>query len=207
MGGGESGRRTTPVPREAAAADADKRFCTARSRFAFRRATFRYINFFIFPTPEHRCPCRRSTRRSVRPLCAHRPRSESPQPSASHNTEPAPAPTICVCGCDHRRTDMDSGLTRFVVLIVLFFLLTGDLAGMVKNAFEDAGYGKQSQRHRRPAAADDRGASARKDAAPTATAANPAAAADPDLEAFGKLGEATYTRPRFGRDRLLASCT
>lgn len=36
---------------------------------------------------------------------------------------------------------MDSGLARFVVLVVLFFLLTGDLAGMVKHVFEEVGHG------------------------------------------------------------------
>ncbi|XP_025413016.1 uncharacterized protein LOC112685374 [Sipha flava] len=78
---------------------------------------------------------------------------------------------------------MDSGLTRFVVLVVLFFLLTGDLAGMVRHVFEEAGYGKQSQRHQRSAAAGDRDATATTEAA--AATANPAAA-DPDLEAFAK---------------------
>lgn len=76
---------------------------------------------------------------------------------------------------------MDSGLTRFVVLIVLFFLLTGDLAGMVKHVFEEAGYGKQPQRS---AAGNAR---SKTEAAAAETTANPAAAADPDLEAFGKL--------------------
>ncbi|XP_015379505.1 PREDICTED: uncharacterized protein LOC107173467 [Diuraphis noxia] len=46
---------------------------------------------------------------------------------------------------------MDSGLARFAVLIVLFFLLTGDLAGMVKHMFEEAGYGgKQHNSHYHP---------------------------------------------------------
>lgn len=36
---------------------------------------------------------------------------------------------------------MDSGLARFVVLVALFFLLTGDLAGMVKHVFEETVHG------------------------------------------------------------------
>ncbi|XP_050435996.1 uncharacterized protein LOC126842849 [Adelges cooleyi] len=37
---------------------------------------------------------------------------------------------------------MDSGLARFALLIVLFFLLTGDLAGILKHLFDESGYGK-----------------------------------------------------------------
>jgi len=38
---------------------------------------------------------------------------------------------------------MDAGLARFAVLVVLFFLMTGDLAGMVRHLFEESagGYG------------------------------------------------------------------
>jgi hypothetical protein len=65
--------------------------------------------------------------------------------------------------------------------------------------FEEAGYGKQSQRHQRSAAAGDRDATATTEAA--AATANPAAA-DPDLEAFGKLGVrfGEAASARFGRD-------
>lgn len=84
---------------------------------------------------------------------------------------------------------MDTGLTRFVVLVVLFFLLTGDLAGMVKHVLEEAGYGKQTARHQRSAAggAGDGRAKTGAEAASTTTG-NPAGASDPDLEALGKLG-------------------
>jgi len=70
---------------------------------------------------------------------------------------------------------MDSGLARFAVLIVLFFLLTGDLAGMVKHMFEEAGYGGKQHSHQRnrqqsPATSEDEG-NAR--SAKAATAAGP----------------------------------
>jgi len=104
---------------------------------------------------------------------------------------------------------MDSGLARFAVLIVLFFLLTGDLAGMVKHMFEEYG-GKQHSNHRQPQQQRHRqqspGKSAGEGVSRSAKPAPSAAAAgslddivrgggpkadgkeddDPDMEAFGE---------------------
>jgi len=108
---------------------------------------------------------------------------------------------------------MDSGLARFAVLIVLFFLLTGDLAGMVKHMFEEAGYGgkqhninnpqQQQQRNRQRSDEKSTGegmtwSSTKPSAAagpsddiggggPTANDQGEDADEDPDMEAFGEL--------------------
>ncbi|XP_025190286.1 uncharacterized protein LOC112590901 [Melanaphis sacchari] len=91
---------------------------------------------------------------------------------------------------------MDSGLARFAVLIVLFFLLTGDLAGMVKHMFEEAGYGGKQHSHQQPQR--NRQQSPEKSAreanarpAKTATAAGLYGIGsgpddDPDMETFAK---------------------
>lgn len=75
---------------------------------------------------------------------------------------------------------MDSGLARFAVLIVLFFLLTGDLTGMVKHLFQEAGYGGKQQ-HKTPGTevkpqSMDKGS----------TDAEGSEQTDSDLQAFGK---------------------
>lgn len=97
---------------------------------------------------------------------------------------------------------MDSGLARFAVLVVLFFLLTGDLTGMVKHLFEEAGYAfgdKQQQQHQhqqRPVNRQQRkaeetdGGLALDGGGPTANGEG--AATDPDLEAFGKNSSSSY---------------
>lgn len=83
--------------------------------------------------------------------------------------------------------NMDSGLARFAVLVVLFFLLTGDLASLVRHMYEDSGYGAEHARkttappatraaHGRSLAVD-RGLEAENEAEDEA---------DPDVEAFGK---------------------
>jgi len=99
---------------------------------------------------------------------------------------------------------MDSGLARFAVLIVLFFLLTGDLAGMVKHIFEE--YGKkqhgsqhqphqhQQQRNRQQSPEKSAGEGIARSPKPPVAAADPddigaggpTADEDPDLEAFGE---------------------
>lgn len=99
---------------------------------------------------------------------------------------------------------MDSGLARFAVLIVLFFLLTGDLAGMVKHIFEE--YGKkqhgsqhqphqhQQQRNRQQSPEKSAGEGIARSPKPPVAAADPddigaggpTADEDPDLEAFAK---------------------
>lgn len=99
---------------------------------------------------------------------------------------------------------MDSGLARFAVLIVLFFLLTGDLAGMVKHMFEEAGYGgkqhnnqhhrHQQQRNRQQSPEKSAGEGFARSAKPPVAAAGPddiggdgpTADDDPDMEAFGE---------------------
>ncbi|KAF0773175.1 Uncharacterized protein FWK35_00016608 [Aphis craccivora] len=91
---------------------------------------------------------------------------------------------------------MDSGLARFAVLIVLFFLLTGDLAGMVKHMFEESGYGgkqqqQQQQRNRQqsPATKSARGGDVRPAKAATAKGLDgidSGSDEDPDMEAFAK---------------------
>lgn len=90
---------------------------------------------------------------------------------------------------------MDSGLARFAVLIVLFFLLTGDLAGMVKHMFEESGYGgkqqQQQQRNRQqsPATKSARGGDVRPAKAATAKGLDgidSGSDEDPDMEAFGE---------------------
>ncbi|CAH1716199.1 unnamed protein product [Aphis gossypii] len=90
---------------------------------------------------------------------------------------------------------MDSGLARFAVLIVLFFLLTGDLAGMVKHMFEESGYGgKQQQQQQRsrqqsPATKSERGGEVRPAKATTAKGLDgidSSSDEDPDMEAFAK---------------------
>lgn len=77
---------------------------------------------------------------------------------------------------------MDSGLARFAVLVVLFFLLTGDLAGIVKHLYEDAaGLGAQRQRHQRQhqtVTAEEARESPSADGDP---------GTDPEIEGFGKL--------------------
>lgn len=89
---------------------------------------------------------------------------------------------------------MDSGLARFVVLIVLFFLMTGDLAGMVKHLFEESstpsggGYaGKTRAKHqqRTPdtvAAETETAAAGKTDGFSSDGQAPP----DHDAESFGK---------------------
>lgn len=72
---------------------------------------------------------------------------------------------------------MDSGLARFALLIVLFFLLTGDLAGMLKHLFEEAA-GGGGRTVAEEAKAADKGTAA--------AAAGPLDGEDPDLESFGK---------------------
>jgi len=86
---------------------------------------------------------------------------------------------------------MDSGLARFAVLVVLFFLLTGDLAGMVKHMFEESGYGgKQQQRNRQQSPAKPaRGSDVRPAKAATAKGLDGIDSGpdeDPDMEAFGE---------------------
>ncbi|XP_022175585.1 uncharacterized protein LOC111037361 [Myzus persicae] len=102
---------------------------------------------------------------------------------------------------------MDSGLARFAVLIVLFFLLTGDLAGMVKHMFEEYGgkqHGNHHQRNRQQSSeksAGERVARSAKPAPSAAAAVGPpddigrggrptaegqGAEDDPDMEAFAK---------------------
>jgi len=88
---------------------------------------------------------------------------------------------------------MDSGLARFAVLIVLFFLLTGDLAGMVKHMFEEYG-GKQhglhqQQQRNRQQSPEKSAREGNARPAKTATAAGLGGAGpdeDPDMEAFAK---------------------
>jgi len=88
---------------------------------------------------------------------------------------------------------MDSGLARFAVLIVLFFLLTGDLAGMVKHMFEEYS-GKQHNLHQQQRSqqqSPEKSARAGGNARPakTAKAAGLNGADlddDPDMEAFAK---------------------
>ncbi|VVC35990.1 Hypothetical protein CINCED_3A021325 [Cinara cedri] len=78
---------------------------------------------------------------------------------------------------------MDSGLARFAVLIVLFFLLTGDLSGMIKHLYEDAaGLGGKQQRR-----ADDGGThEAAMAKAEAATEDSADGGSDPDIEGFAK---------------------
>jgi len=80
---------------------------------------------------------------------------------------------------------MDSGLARFVVLVVLFFLLTGDLTGMVRHLFEESAGGFDDktgqQEQQRPAQRRTRAAVADK-----GSSASDGDGPDPDLEAFGK---------------------
>lgn len=68
---------------------------------------------------------------------------------------------------------MESGLARFVVLIVLFFLMTGDLAGLIKHMFEGTG-GKQPRTESTKTTATDKSLDGE-------------GIADPDMESFGKL--------------------
>jgi len=98
---------------------------------------------------------------------------------------------------------MDSGLARFAVLIVLFFLLTGDLAGMVKHMFEEYGgkqhnnqqpHRHQQQRNRQQSPEKSEGEGIARSPKPPVDAAvpedigagGPMADEDPDMEAFGE---------------------
>jgi len=99
---------------------------------------------------------------------------------------------------------MDSGLARFAVLIVLFFLLTGDLAGMVKHMFEEYGgkqhndqhhrHQQQQQRNRQQSPEKSAGGGIARSPKPPGAAAGPddigaggpTADEDPDMEAFGE---------------------
>lgn len=94
---------------------------------------------------------------------------------------------------------MDSGLARFAVLILLFFVMTGDLAGIVRQLYDEtSGYGssKQQQQQQAPVKRNgarvmmsDKGsitASASAPAQASATAEGEGEGADPDIEAFGE---------------------
>lgn len=89
---------------------------------------------------------------------------------------------------------MDSGLARFAVLIVLFFLLTGDLAGIVKHMFEESGYGgkhqQQQQRNRQQSPAKSaRESDVRPPKVATAKGLDDIDSdpdEDPDMETFGE---------------------
>lgn len=119
--------------------------------------------------------------------------------------------TLTLSCCGYRRLGrqtsaiMDSGLARFAVLIVLFFLLTGDLAGMVKHMFEESGYGgkqqqqQQQQRNRQQSPAKSaRGSDVRPAKAATAKGLDGIDSGpdeDPDMEAFGEQSsEVKYTK-------------
>lgn len=97
---------------------------------------------------------------------------------------------------------MDSGLARFAVLIVLFFILTGDLAGLVRQLYEESsGYGGSKQKQQTPVPSKGNGARVvMADKGSVAMAGGTASTSksipesdsaegegtDPDIEAFGK---------------------
>lgn len=85
---------------------------------------------------------------------------------------------------------MDSGLARFAMLIVLFFLLTGDLTGMVKHLFEEAGYAVGGKQHQQQRTENRQQRNTETDGGLAMDAEGPTpdgdGATDPDLEAFGK---------------------
>lgn len=78
---------------------------------------------------------------------------------------------------------MDSGLARFAVLVVLFFLLTGDLAGIVRHMFEESDYVAADQRQDKAAASTARPAEGR---SPVVHKGSADDEDDPDVRAFGK---------------------
>lgn len=87
---------------------------------------------------------------------------------------------------------MDSGLARFAVLVVLFFLLTGDLAGIVKHLYEDAaGLGAEHRQQRRANGGGGDGSHKTVTAgeARESSSADGDPGTDPEIEGFGKLYE------------------
>lgn len=101
---------------------------------------------------------------------------------------------------------MDSGLARFAVLIVLFFMLTGDLAGIVRQLYEESsgyGGGKQQQQQQQQTTVSsngngprvvmsDKGSMAMTGGSSSASTSAPESASaqgegsDADIEAYGE---------------------